>query len=857
MQKLKDIREKYPQYADIPDGELAGKLYSKFYSDMPKAEFMAKLGLETEFGSSATGQFFEGFNRGLYSMANAPTALANMATSALGIDYQFKRPLEAVAPGLDREAMEMPEPSSDLARITGRVGEFAGANALPAIGTIAMAPRIATATANATSLGGQVVNQTARGIAAAPGAAAAGEALSSVGSGVGASMAEGSGPMAEYLAATAGGVLAPMSLAVTPANIARKAVGAAKRRFSPEEIANAQRRQMVDGLRQNITDEGRKAIDDTLDIQRNVPGYKPSVAEATENPSLITTQREFEGGLSGPHLDAAARRYSSNDEAIKRAIGAQAPKSAMGVDDAFAVGSRRVSNVASKVEDKMAKLDDAASQVSARIKGSQRRRELGASIREDLINARIDMKDEMRIAAGEMGLNDPAPRFAFQKVKDRLKHAAAPRSKLADKDALPSRLLSDIEKMDDNASIVDLMELRSRIGADIREARRTPTGEKRVPYLQAMKRELDEATDQIVRATGDDTLADQVTKFRQMYRDDFVVPFEQGASSRVLKTDANGAYVVPDEKIAKEFFDGWSQTSADQFNKVFPRTANARNAMEDVSLDDLHSFAVRDGALNPSLIDAWKRKNGGVLSDFPEINKKVNSTESAIKAIEARKATLLSRKTQAEKSILAREIARIESGNATPDSVITQAINNPRRMMRLVSGVREPEARAAIARKVWETALNSNKPLDFLEKSRGAIRVALGDEKLKSALRLARAIEKNGLVVRPQGQGMDTNPFGSVEFAMGTGLNQISSRVFAVKSGRTSARYALADIFGRSLRQMSANNARKFLSEALYDPKVATDLSNAIQYKIMTPASAKRLHTFMISNGIVAAQDDD
>lgn len=857
MQKLEEIRAKYPQYADISDAELAGKLYSKFYSDMPKTEFMSKIGVDIGFGSSATGQFFEGFNRGLYSMANAPTSLANMATSALGIDYQFKRPLEAIAPELDREAMEMPEPASDLAKVTGRIGEFTGANALPAMGTIAAAPRIAAATANATGLTGQVVNQTARGIAAAPGTAAAGEALSSVGSGVGASMAEGSGPMGEYLAATAGGILAPMGLALSPANMARKAVGAAKRRFSPEEVAKQQRRQMVDGLRQNITDEGRKAIDDTLDIQRNVPGYKPSVAEATENPSLITTQREFESGLSGPYLDAAARRYSTNDEAIRRAIAAQAPESDFGVDDAFATGARRISNVTSKIDKKVSGLNDAASRVSDSIKGSQRRRELGASIREDLINARTDMKGEMSIAAGEMGLNDPSPRYAFQQVKERLKRAAEPRSKLADRDAIPSRLLSDVEKMDDNASIVDLMELRSRIGADIREASRTPTGEKRVPYLQAMKAELDAATDQIVRATGDDTLADHLTKFRQMYRDDFVAPFEQGASARVLKTDANGAYVVPDEKVAKEFFDGWGQTSADQFNKIFPRSANARAAMEDVSLDDLHSFAVRDGTLNPSLIDAWKRKNGGVLSDFPEISKKITDTESAIKAIEARRATLLARKTQAEKSILAREVARIESGSTTPDAVVTQAISNPRRMMRLMSGVKAPEAKAAIARKVWETALSSNKPLDFLEKSKGSIRVALGQEKFKSAMRLARAIEKNSLVSRPQGQGLDTNPFGSVEAVMGTGLNQISSRVFAVKSGRTSARYALADVFGRSLRQMSSNNTRKFLSEALYDPQIAADLSNAIQYKIMTPASAKRLHTFMISNGIVAAQNDE
>jgi hypothetical protein len=45
MATLAEIREQYPQYSDMSDGDLAGALHTKFYSDMPREEFDKKMGL--------------------------------------------------------------------------------------------------------------------------------------------------------------------------------------------------------------------------------------------------------------------------------------------------------------------------------------------------------------------------------------------------------------------------------------------------------------------------------------------------------------------------------------------------------------------------------------------------------------------------------------------------------------------------------------------------------------------------------------------------------------------------------------------------------------------------------------------
>jgi len=46
MATIAEVRAKYPQYADMPDAALADALHKKFYSDMPRADFDAKIGLK-------------------------------------------------------------------------------------------------------------------------------------------------------------------------------------------------------------------------------------------------------------------------------------------------------------------------------------------------------------------------------------------------------------------------------------------------------------------------------------------------------------------------------------------------------------------------------------------------------------------------------------------------------------------------------------------------------------------------------------------------------------------------------------------------------------------------------------------
>lgn len=48
MTTIAEIRQSYPQYADMSDRQLADALHEKFYSDIPRAEFDAKVGIKPD-----------------------------------------------------------------------------------------------------------------------------------------------------------------------------------------------------------------------------------------------------------------------------------------------------------------------------------------------------------------------------------------------------------------------------------------------------------------------------------------------------------------------------------------------------------------------------------------------------------------------------------------------------------------------------------------------------------------------------------------------------------------------------------------------------------------------------------------
>jgi hypothetical protein len=82
MPTISEIRQKYPQYHDMSDGQLADALHAKYYSDIPKDQFYQKVGIdpmamrapEPSMGEDVVKSAASGVVRGLPTLIDAPAA---------------------------------------------------------------------------------------------------------------------------------------------------------------------------------------------------------------------------------------------------------------------------------------------------------------------------------------------------------------------------------------------------------------------------------------------------------------------------------------------------------------------------------------------------------------------------------------------------------------------------------------------------------------------------------------------------------------------------------------------------------------------------------------------------------------
>lgn len=98
-------------------------------------------------------------------------------------------------------------------------------------------------------------------------------------------------------------------------------------------------------------------------------------------------------------------------------------------------------------------------------------------------------------------------------------------------------------------------------------------------------------------------------------------------------------------------------------------------------------------------------------------------------------------------------------------------------------------------------------------------------------------------------KGYAADTLTGVEENLGSGVNQIGSRLFAAESGRTSWRYVGMDLLSRFMRSRTRRESARLIEEALYNGELAKDLADALRIKSERPAVARRLNSWLFAIG--------
>lgn len=369
----------------------------------------------------------------------------------------ISEPIRMLA-GKPLEAMYGNEPQTAGERVARSAGNMLGLTLPTAMGMQGLANLGVAAgpAANAIQRGASSLLDAYR---AAPGAAAAVDTVGALGAGTGGGIAGEVAPgndTARMVGEFAGGMAPMLSPAGAVAKLGGKALSIAKNTLS-NEAATARATDYVAGQLQGelSSDMARKALQRASEVKQEIPGYSPSLAEATQTPSLIATQREIEKRAQGPVLDAAVERRATNEAAIQKYAEAQAPGLPMTPDALQAEMDRRVATLRGK----LASQADAATAKRDQIERSrtgvqksieterQRIAQQGQDAALSTANRRIELQDQEIAIRDQAALIDQQKLEAMRRADDAI---AETRSQIGaqfgriDREAIGGRLRENV-----------------------------------------------------------------------------------------------------------------------------------------------------------------------------------------------------------------------------------------------------------------------------------------------------------------------------------------------------------------------------------------------------------------------------
>jgi len=757
-------------------------------------------------------------------------------------------------------------PQTPTQRVMRRAGEVFTENLPYTVLAMTGAPAVAAVekSVSPTRLGAlkNVAIETAQGIRNAPATAALGEALSTFTSGLGVGTArEYLGEKYEPLGGLVGG-FAPIASTYAPSGLAVRGTKWLYSRFSPQALAEKAKETVSNVIGPSFSIEAREGLKEAERLRKQIPGYQPSLAEATGSPSLTVTQRAIEQSAEGQQLENFAARRRANESAISAYAAKNAPE---GFNPEYVIdtANNKLTGLYGQIE--------AAKQKTASITGGlstifpSARRDLGSqgkAVRDRYNELRVTTRTEMDKLAEDLKLNDLNLTEPFQTYVSDVDKLIKSRSYLASEKGVPetAKKLMAFKSSGDKEEIIptnftDIMALRTTISDDLRTATSgTNPNPGQARLLKVMETKLDKWLESAVASKSPEIKANY-DAFRATYKKEYIDRFNQGSAFKVRQRDGRGFYQTPDEKVAELF--AKDETSAKQFKQTFGENAPEVKNVNDILLDDLRNSAVKEGDINQKALSQWREKNASILKEFPVTDLTTKNLETAMRSIGERNAVLEGRKKSIEDSILARNLQAVNRGTLTPDETIDRSLKSPKLMQQIVERVRDDEeAFNSLRRAVWDrvSVLPPAQIKDAL-KTPSVISV-LNLQQRNSISDIASASEQLARVQASSGQPYDPNILADIEARLGTGINQLMSRVFAVQSGRVGAKSAGVDLLGRFMRGQSKTQMGELLNKAMYDPEIAKDLADYIKFPGTRQIKAKRINSWLLTNGYLPEEKE-
>lgn len=135
---LSDIRAKFPEYADVPDATLLGALHKKYYSDIPRADFLQSINFDTHKQDPTAGNSF-------------------LENAAIGVGRGMTGVMRALGGGPIADSLGLPGTKEEAERLDAPLMKTAGGKVGNVVGQAALAAPVALVPGANTYLGAGIL----------------------------------------------------------------------------------------------------------------------------------------------------------------------------------------------------------------------------------------------------------------------------------------------------------------------------------------------------------------------------------------------------------------------------------------------------------------------------------------------------------------------------------------------------------------------------------------------------------------------------------------------------------------------------------------------------------------------------
>lgn len=689
---------------------------------------------ETGFGLlEALG---DGTRQGMSMIAGAPVDLVNNAPRLAN----FLPGVEGVGPMSDnpvggREMVDQIlrlgglvsdfEPRTGPERIFNRMGEEAGATALPLAGVIGKAASMPVQTVNRMAAAPQTVGQ---GIAAQflqpaavnPTGLAAREMYYGAGAGLGAGMAnevagENQGMLSDLLGSVGGVGLAATAAAAGGAvrNLAAGATGNA--RFADDVASSAVAERVINsssqlqeqaarlaasGLSpdQLSTDGLVAALRNPANVEDAVPGYRANIADRTQDPGLATLSYNTDAISPG----AAAARRTGNEAAVNERMAGMTPEGdpgrfrtnlQSGVDNQIAQAQTAQETIQGVFDNITQATQPTMREASAR----------GSSIRSALADAYGLAQERVRglyepINQSDVPVDIGPLREVFGEIDNTLPLNDRARFRPGEADVA--------QQLEGTVPLREVTAMRSGLTDDVRGQRAAGQNQAaRVgdQYVGAIDRFTDDAIPPDLRAALDEA---------RTARRDVGERFERPGTAleSILSRREGGGFALDDSAVPGKIAQPDQGRLSDL--KAALTEAGQDPRLRDGLADNVRSEVVERGLLDkPQALGKYMADRQVLLSEFPELRaqlEQAGATRADLTAAEKTAAETTKRLTTPGRSAEASYLKQVEDPAAAIRSVTSSP--DPRKAVAdLVATANSPQAKADLRAALWQEVQRTGK----------------------------------------------------------------------------------------------------------------------------------------------------